>query len=194
MSRRTLVLSAIAVVLLAAGLEFGVASPYYGRLRVAFENYQLHSLRTKWRPPCDSNDWSYVELDGITVPVPGCFQYERYAVEGTGQFLIAYDRNSADTVLTISASTVPEDRTDNMRAGAHRAACSITLDDTVLMWECFDNVHVLIGDKWLSSSLQTPGYLPHDVRERETRIAIEIGKEFIRLQDNGPAPAGSHSS
>lgn len=76
-----------------------------------------------------------------------------------------------------------------MRAAAQRIACSVTRDDTVLIWECFGDVNVLIGDKWLSSSLQTPGYLTLEVREREASIVIDLAEEFMRIQGS---ERGSH--
>jgi len=194
MSRRIVVLAAVALILVAMWIEFSVASPWHGRIRATYENYQLHRLRSSWRPPCQSAGWSHVALQGIVVPVPDCLEFELQPslVDGAGPSLIAYDRNAADTHLIISVERVPEDRTGNIRAAAQRLSCSIiNHDGSVFMWQCFDNINVLVSDRWLSASLYTPPYLTPETREREAGILIDVANEFARLQTVGDEPANN---
>ena len=41
---------------------------------------------------------------------------------------------------------------------------------------------MLANERLFSVSLETPGYLAREVREREAARAIDVAEEFIRLQ------------
>ena len=192
--RRVFLLAVLAIVLVGVLCEFGVASPWHHEIRDAYAAYSLRKLRSNWQPPCRSDDWAPVKLDGHVVPVPSCLEYviNPPMVEGHGSMLVAQDSMSVGFYLILSVRDASAEWTVAIRAIEDRPYCSVLREGEPFVWTCsFDTLNVVHNGKWFTASAATPDYLAVATRRRELEIATEVIDEFLRMQDGSLEPGAS---
>jgi hypothetical protein len=188
-NRRVILLGALAIVLGFIWLEFSVASPWHRALRIyasdTYEAFRIRRLRAAWKPPCDTNEWQWVNLDNVRVPVPACFEYEV-----AGSSLITYDSDSPDTYLGLSVAIIAAERLSRVRAVPFERNYTVVRDDVVLVWYRFPwSRNVLTGNQMFFVNFYTPEYLAEPERAISYKRLESIMDELIRTISQDASPA-----